>query len=144
MTRFVILHHRLPPGGDRQSHWDLMIECEGELLTWALDESPKLNSRISAIELANHRLDYLQYEGPVSGGRGDVRRVESGLCTILYRDGRQMLAELQGETLRCSVEISREASVGNDAPNRSRTTSAASAGNQRCTVSFMPASNPPN
>lgn len=143
MTRFVILHHSLPPGGERQSHWDLMIECDGELLTWALDEYPKLNSRISAIELASHRLDYLEYEGPVSGGRGDVRRVESGWCRILYHDAQKLSAELQGETLQCLVNVSRETIAMDEVQHSQPVKNRASAGDQRCTVSFMLVSNPP-
>jgi len=144
MTRFVILHHCLPPVGERQSHWDLMIECDGELLTWALDECPKLNSRVSAIKLANHRIDYLEYEGPVSGGRGEVQRVESGSCTILHRDASRVSVHLRGETLHCVVNISRETNDVEQAQNLSQVKYGESTGVQRCTVSFMPVSNPPN
>lgn len=144
MTRFVILHHCLPPGGERQSHWDLMIECDGELLTWALDEYPTLNSWIGANELANHRIDYLEYEGPVSGGRGEVRRVESGWSTMLYRDAQQLSAELRGESLQCIVNVSRETSDRDKIQNPSHVNSGVRPGDQRCTAAFMPLSNPPN
>jgi hypothetical protein len=72
---FVILHHT----GIDQPHFDLMFErSEGSMLstfrlpTWPLTQP-------AAIEkLADHRRDYLIYEGPVSNNRGTVKRVTSG------------------------------------------------------------------
>jgi hypothetical protein len=101
MPRYVILHHRCPAGYERPTHWDLMLECEGVLLTWALPERPAQGKTIDAEKLAEHRLDYLEYEGPISAGRGEVSRwdwgqyelveqSESGMIAIL--DGRQGLA----------------------------------------------------
>lgn len=75
-TRFVILHHTQSDG----EHWDLMLE-EGEvLLTWRLSADPTVSgsNRIAAERVADHRPAYLTYEGELSGGRGFVRRIESG------------------------------------------------------------------
>lgn len=36
-----------------------------------------------AERLADHRREYLTYEGPVSGGRGRVRRVAEGVCGVI-------------------------------------------------------------
>jgi hypothetical protein len=83
MSRFVVLHHKFPDSHPRTDHWDLMIEQNGELLTWALAEPLACGSPISATRLAPHRLAYLDYEGPVSGDRGAVKRVASGEASIL-------------------------------------------------------------
>ena len=73
MPRFVILTHDFP-----ELHWDLMLE-QGEVLrTWRLAERPVAGMLIEAEALANHRRHYLDYEGPVSGGRGSVTRFASG------------------------------------------------------------------
>jgi len=76
MTRFVILHHTLTNG----EHWDLMLEHQGTLLTWQLLAEPRGHESlpIAARRIGNHRLAYLTYEGPVSGDRGEVRRVDAG------------------------------------------------------------------
>lgn len=78
MPRFVILHHELPPGHERGTHFDLMLEMGGVLRTWSLPELPEVGKVIQAEALPDHRLAFLEYEGPVSGNRGTVSRVEEG------------------------------------------------------------------
>ena len=70
MPRFVVLEHVRPE--DR--HWDLMLESGDALATWALKHSPDSAQPIAAEQLPDHRLAYLDYEGPISGGRGAVTR----------------------------------------------------------------------
>jgi len=40
-------------------------------------------TRFHAARLADHRREFLNYQGKVSGGRGDVVRVASGTCHAL-------------------------------------------------------------
>src|SRR4051794_41980056 len=71
--RFVVLEHRWDG-----VHWDFMLETEGRLRTWAVDAPIEPGIDLPARALPDHRLAYLTYEGPVSGGRGEVRRGDSG------------------------------------------------------------------
>lgn len=73
MGRFVILEHRW-----NGVHWDLMLESDGVLRTWAIDEAIVADKNLPARALADHRLHYLEYEGEISGGRGSVHRWDSG------------------------------------------------------------------
>jgi hypothetical protein len=73
MPRFVILEHDHP-----ELHWDLMLEAGGVLRTWRLAQPPTAGAAIKAVALGDHRLHYLDYEGPVSGGRGTVTRWDRG------------------------------------------------------------------
>lgn len=73
MPRFVILEHDHPV-----LHWDLMLEAAGVLQTWRLAESPSPDRPTAATALGDHRIAYLDYEGPVSGNRGTVRRWDTG------------------------------------------------------------------
>ncbi|MFO1094461.1 MAG: DNA polymerase ligase N-terminal domain-containing protein [Planctomycetaceae bacterium] len=73
MPRYVILTHDHP-----FPHWDLMLESGGVLRTWRLLNEPATGRRVPAERLADHRLKYLDYEGPVSGGRGIVARWDYG------------------------------------------------------------------
>jgi hypothetical protein len=72
-----------------------MLEVGGTLQTWAftklplawrkLSDDPQLvgeSNCVLAERLADHRLDYLTYEGPVSGDRGEVCRLEQGTFHI--------------------------------------------------------------
>lgn len=85
MPRFVVLFHQTPPGFPRASHWDLMVEEQGALKTWALAAEPTQTDPQTATWLADHRLAYLEYEGPLSEQRGDVTRWDHGLCELEVR-----------------------------------------------------------
>jgi hypothetical protein len=73
LRRFVILEHDHP-----FLHWDLLLEEECSARTWRLLRKPCLGEPIRAEQLPEHRLMYLDYEGPVSGSRGSVRRFLAG------------------------------------------------------------------
>jgi len=77
LYRFVILHHHSPTG----DHWDVMLEADSALTTWSIP--PQCPSGASftcpAMRLPDHRKHYLDYEGEVTGNRGRVFRVESGV-----------------------------------------------------------------
>lgn len=93
-ARFVILHHTTSDG----EHWDFMLE-EGEvLLTWQLLREPAGLSAlpIPARRIGDHRKVYLDYEGPLSGDRGTVRRVESGVYEWLERTEERWRLRFQG------------------------------------------------
>jgi len=74
--RFVILHHTTDAG----EHWDLMLESGDVLLTWQLPVEPVCTRdlRLPARRIGDHRKAYLEYEGPISRGRGRVRRIDGG------------------------------------------------------------------
>ena len=76
MPRFVILEHDHP-----FLHWDLMLEAGSVLRTWRLRPPPRRGEAIVATAVFEHRLLYLDYEGPISGGRGRVLRWEHGTYT---------------------------------------------------------------
>src|SRR5262245_52879118 len=73
VPRFVILEHDHPV-----LHWDLMLEAGSVLNTWRLAVAPEPNLVIDALALGDHRLAYLEYEGPVSGNRVLVKCWYSG------------------------------------------------------------------
>lgn len=94
MPRYVILHHTTPPGYRQGTHYDLMLEEDGKLLTWALAELPRVGLQIQAVRLPDHRLGYLEYEGPISGDGGEVRRVDAGEYLSLHSDDSQATFDL--------------------------------------------------
>ena len=97
MPRFVILKHELPAGQDRSTHYDLMLEQDGVLRTWACETFP--GNITAAQRIADHRLAYLDYEGPISGERGTVTRLESGACEWLADSENGVLVRLMGSKL---------------------------------------------
>jgi hypothetical protein len=57
-----------------------MLERGDVLLTWQLLREPKSPASlpIPVRRIGDHRKAYLTYEGPLSGNRGNVRRVDAG------------------------------------------------------------------
>jgi len=114
MSRFVVLYHACPPDFERPSHWDLMFEV-GELLrTWALAAAPDSAPSVAAEKLADHRLAYLDYEGPVSRGRGTVTRWDRGQYSVERESDRELVVHLEGENLRGVASLSLENSGSDD------------------------------
>jgi hypothetical protein len=73
MPRFAVLAHDYP-----DAHWDLFLEAGPVLRAWRLRAPLSPGEDVPAEAAADHRPLYLDYEGPVSGGRGTVRRVDAG------------------------------------------------------------------
>ncbi len=95
MARFVILEHTW-----NGTHWDLMLETQGALRTWALEAMPDAQTtKIRARQLPDHRLAYLSYEGPISGERGTVRRIDEGQYQILQEGPGELEIAFEGKFL---------------------------------------------
>ena len=88
-----------------------MIEQADALATWqlALDPLARPDRPIPAVRLPDHRKAYLTYEGPVSGGRGEVRRVEEGWCEVTEFGEYRCCGHLQGRRLVGEYELQRDA-----------------------------------
>lgn len=82
--KFVLLHHTMSnerpenANAQRGDHYDLMLEHNGVLKTFALDEIPIRGKTIGGTCLPDHRIDYLHYEGRLSENRGSVKRIGQG------------------------------------------------------------------
>jgi hypothetical protein len=88
MPRFAILAHDHP-----SPHWDLFLEAGPVLRSWRLLQPLRDGVAVPAEQIGDHRLMYLDYEGPVSGGRGTVKRIDAGTFTW-KEDGPEKLAVL--------------------------------------------------
>jgi hypothetical protein len=106
MPRFALLRHDSPRG----LHWDFFLEVGETLHTWALDEAPQDGRSVPAKALGDHRLAYLEYEGPISGERGNVSRWDEGTYdAAAWGDGQWRLA-IAGHWLKGRVALERDAS----------------------------------
>jgi hypothetical protein len=106
MPRFVVLEHDHP-----QLHWDFMLEAEGVLRTWKLAAPPQAGPPIEATASFDHRLLYLEFEGPVRGNRGRVVAWDRG--TYEEEAGSsadRVVVRFHGQRLRGTVTLERDAS----------------------------------
>ena len=83
MSRFAALLHDHP-----WAHVDWLVERGNMLLAWRLARMPTPGAVIEATALPPHRRHYLNYEGPVGGGRGTVARWDVGTCRGTFADSR--------------------------------------------------------
>ena len=100
MPRFVILTHDHPTW-----HWDFMLEVAGVLRTWRLDSDPGQPGPVRATPLSDHRLLYLDYEGPVSNQRGSVQRWDAGQYELLDETNGSLSLTMNGTKLTGRVML---------------------------------------
>lgn len=108
MPRFVILEHDWPA-----AHWDFLLEAGPVLRAWRLLAEPGHARRVPAQPNGDHRLLYLDYEGPLSGDRGTVRRWDAGTFDWIEEGGVRVVIQLHGERVsgRCVVESQADGSL---------------------------------
>jgi len=105
--RAVILEHH-HPDDPSEDHFDWLIEAsrgddpdERALLAFRVRDRPDGDGRaIVAQRIRDHRRLYLGYEGPLSGGRGEVRRVWSGGARARIREGAIDIEMLEADEQR--------------------------------------------
>lgn len=81
-SRSVLLEHTTADGC---VHFDWLIERPGlvvehRLIAFRCSTDPADGPPWDGERLPDHRADYLEYQGPISGGRGVVRRLWSRSC----------------------------------------------------------------
>lgn len=102
MFRFAILTHNHP-----HLHWDFLVEHSPEetLKTWRLEQIPRDGVLILAEALPDHRRIYLDYEGPISGDRGEVKRWDAGSVTMLSETDTKITIQINSDRLQGTAEL---------------------------------------
>src|SRR5437762_283934 len=131
MPRFVLLYHDCLPNYVRPPHWDFMLESADMLRTWALEQLPHNwlaawsrtaaadprcpsiadGNAVSVALLGGHRLEYLEFEGSLSGERGSVMRVAAGTYSTEYESADRWQITLSGTEISGQLQISRLSST---------------------------------
>jgi hypothetical protein len=95
MPRFAILEHDHP-----HRHWDLLLEAGPVLRSWRLSAPPGAAEDPAAEPTPDHRPLYLDYGGPVGGGRGSVVRWDGGSFEWLEDGPDRVRVRLRGGRLK--------------------------------------------
>ena len=100
MPRFVIQKHQAT-----RLHYDLRLEMDGVLKSWAVPKEPSADTKVKrlAIQVEDHELDYIDFEGEIEEGEygaGAVEIWDTGDYELLEREEGFMRVELKGRRLR--------------------------------------------
>ena len=104
--RFVVQRHRA-----RREHFDLRLELDGVMLSWAITRGPSANpkTRRLAVRTEDHPIAYADFEGTIPDkayGAGPVMIWDRGTWAIVGADPATALAKghlkfvLTGERMR--------------------------------------------
>lgn len=108
MPRFAILCHQPGNNSTRPLHWDLMFECGDALRTFACLVEPHMRQPLQLEALDDHRLAYLDYEGPVSGERGAVTRWDEGEFDFVEEHPERWVLDVRGQHWKGRVRLTAE------------------------------------
>jgi len=104
-TEFAVLCHELADS----LHWDLLLEVGEVLATWQFPRNPCSDTSSEAIRvrrIQDHRKAYLDYQGPISGNRGQVSRIDRGTYVLMEQKSDQWTICLNGKQLRGTYQLS--------------------------------------
>lgn len=89
-----------------------MLSLGESLATWQFADGPQAarpDQATTCRRLADHRLEYLQYEGPVSGNRGSVKRIDDGKFKTVSREDDIWVFDAAGRLMAGRYELARAA-----------------------------------
>jgi DNA ligase D-like protein (predicted 3'-phosphoesterase) len=85
-------------------HWDLRLEMDGVLASWAVPKSPPedKNTKRLAIQVEDHPLAYAKFHGIIPEGNygaGKVEIFDNGKYELIEKSPKKILFELHGKKL---------------------------------------------
>ena len=100
MNRFVVQEHHAS-----HLHWDFRLEMEGVLKSWVVPKGVPEKSAIKrlAIQVTDHELDYIDFEGEIPEGQYGAGRVtiwDSGTYELESRSEKAVAFILDGRRLK--------------------------------------------
>jgi bifunctional non-homologous end joining protein LigD len=101
---FVVQEHHTPRGGSERVHWDLRLERDGVLKSWAVPKGPPTSPGANrlAVPTEDHPLEYASFSGTIAAGEyggGHVTIWDAGRYTTEKWDERHIIVSFEGRRL---------------------------------------------
>ena len=98
-------------------HWDLRLEMEGVLKSWAVPKKPPLKTGMKrlAIQVDDHDLSYADFEGEIPEGQygaGKVLIWDNGTYELAESTKDEIVADFKGKKLKGKYALIRFKKAG--------------------------------
>src|SRR3989344_5235946 len=85
-------------------HWDLRLEMNRTLKSWAIPKSPPTKKGIKrlAIQVEDHPLNYAKFQGEIKEGygKGTVKIYDAGTYELISKDEKKIEIRVSGKKLK--------------------------------------------
>ncbi len=103
--RFVVQEHHAS-----RLHWDLRLEMDGVLKSWAVPKGPPLERGLKrlAMQVEDHPLDYISFEGTIPAGNygaGTVAIWDKGHYALIEKSPDKVSFAALGEKMRGAYHL---------------------------------------
>ena len=101
-------------------HWDLRLEKDGVLKSWALPKEPPQEPKIKrlAIQVEDHPLGYEKFEGKIPEGEygaGTVKTWDKGHYSIEEESNNKLVIDISGKKLKGKYHLIKFSAKGGSA-----------------------------
>ena len=102
----------------RNLHYDLRLEMNGTLASWAVPKEPPIEKNVKrlAIQVEDHSLNYADFEGEIPEGNygsGKVEILDNGNYELKYADSKKIEFILHGKKLKGNYVLIKTSYVKN-------------------------------
>lgn len=97
MPKYVIQKHNAS-----HLHYDLRLEMDGVARSWAIPKEPNTKDKRLAIQVDDHSVDYMGFEGEIKEGygKGTVKIWDKGSYVAESVSAKKIVFEIKGKKLK--------------------------------------------